>query len=345
MPAKFICILVLCFFVSCSSNAQQTAGTSNNTFVNPLLATGPDPWVIQHDGYYYCTHSFGNRIAIYKTSKMSELGKVSPVTVWTPPATGAYAKEIWAPELHFINNKWYVYFAADDGSNDNHRLYVIENSSADPLTGTWVFKGKIAPATDKWAIDASVFEYKKSTYLLWSGWPGDTNGVQNIYIAKMKDPLTIDGDRVMISTPNYNWEKHGAPPAVNEGPEVIKNSSGIVFLTFSASGCWTDNYGLGLLTLKKDGDPMNASDWVKSPSPVFETVTGNNAFAPGHNGFFISKDGKENWIIYHANTIAGQGCGEKRNTRMQKFTWNADGTPNFGKPLKLDEPLLKPAGE
>ncbi len=326
-------------------NLPVTPLSADTTFTNPLLPSGPDPWVEQKDNTYYYTNTFGNRIAIYATSEMSALKSAPLTTIWIPPATGAYSKDIWAPEIHYLQNKWYIYFAADDGNNATHRVYALENDAANPLSNTWQFKGKIADSTDKWAIDASAFEYKGQLYFIWSGWTGDVDSQQNIYIAKMKDPLTIDSGRVMISTPTFDWEKAGAPPVVNEGPEAIINNYGRLFLTYSASGCWTDNYAIGLLTLKENGDPVNAADWTKSATPVFVSKPENGAYAPGHNGFFKSRNGTEDWIIYHANSSAGQGCGDKRNPRIQKFSWKADGTPYFGEPVKINTPIRKPSGE
>jgi GH43 family beta-xylosidase len=100
-----------------------------------------------------------------------------------------------------------------------------------------------------------------------------------------------------------------------------------------------------LLTLKDGGDPMNASHWTKSPTPIFTKKPENGAYGPGHNGFFKSRDGKEDWIIYHANNIAGQECSNARNPRIQKFSWNADGTPAFSEPVKINTKLRKPSGE
>ena len=353
MSAKhWILFLFVLFTVTCSKKSDPTppvnpppVGNADTSFTNPLLSSGPDPWVIQKDTNYYYTNTFGNKIAIYKTSKMSKLNTAPLITVWTPPTTGAYSKDIWAPELHFLSGKWYLYFAADDGNNSNHRIYVLENASDDPTKGIWELKGKVSSATDKWAIDASEFDYNGQSYLLWSGWPGDVDGQQNIYIAKLSNPYTITGDRVLISTPTYSWERTGAPPTVNEGPEILKNSNGKTFLTYSASGCWTDDYALGLLSLKDGGDPMNPDDWTKSATPVFSKKPENGAYAPGHNTFFKSRDGSEDWIVYHANSAPGQGCGNARNPRMQKFTWNADGTPNFGEPVKINTPIKKPSGE
>jgi GH43 family beta-xylosidase len=349
MMLKHYCVAIL--LMTCCTCSKKTTTTGNppvvsdSTFTNPILSSGPDPWVIQMDTNYYYTNTFGNRVAIYKSGRMSQLNKATPVTVWSPPATGPYSKEIWAPEIHFLQNKWYIYFAADDGNNANHRIYVLENDGADPQSSNWVLKGKVNDPADKWAIDASVFDYNAQSYLIWSGWEGDVDGRQDIYIAKLSNPWTITGNRVMISTPTYSWEKNGAPPSVNEGPEVIKNKNGKIFLVYSVSGCWTDDYALGLLTLKDGGDPLNPADWSKSPNPVFVKNPANGAFGPGHPGFFTSRDGKEDWIVYHANSFTGQGCADNRNPRMQKFTWNADGSPNFGEPVKINSPIKKPGGE
>lgn len=346
------CLLLLLSFSAAVCTKHSGGGGVPNpppvapgsTFINPLVSSGPDPWVFQKDTLYYYTHTFGDRIGVYKTNQMSKLGAAPVTTVWMPPAAGAYSKEIWAPEIHFVSGKWYLYFAADDGNNDNHRLYVLENAAADPTTGTWTLKGKVSDTSDRWAIDGSVFQYNNQLYLIWSGWEGAANVKQNIYIAKLKNPWTVEGARVLLSTPTYNWETIGDPD-VNEGPEAIQNPSGKLFITYSASGCWTDDYSLGLLALKAGGDPMNAADWTKSPTPVFTKSGANGAYAPGHNGFFKSRDGSEDWIIYHANSQAGQGCGGTRNTRMQKFAWNSDGTPAFGEPVKINTPIKKPSGE
>jgi GH43 family beta-xylosidase len=258
---------------------------------------------------------------------------------------------LWAPEIHFLQGKWYIYFAADSGKNIDHRLWVLENSSADPLKGEWMMKGKLTTPEDKWSIDGSLFEHNKQLYVIWSGWQGDVNGSQNIYIAKMKNPWTVGGYRAKISTPELPWETHGdlnnaddVPHVnVNEGPEVLVNGNK-VFLIYSASGCWTDFYALGMLTASANSDLMNPASWTKSPQPVFKQSIENSVYAPGHNSFFKSPDDKEDYILYHANAKPGQGCGDFRSPRAQKFTWNKDGSPNFEVPVKEGEILNIPSG-
>ncbi|MEH0156391.1 glycoside hydrolase family 43 protein [Limibacter armeniacum] len=324
--------------------------SAQDTFTNPLLPSGADPWSIYMDGHYYYTHTVGDRITIWKTDNLANLKTAESSTVWTPPQGTNYSKEIWAPEIHHIDGSWYIYFAADDGKNDNHRMYVLECKDKDPLKGKWKLKGKVADKSDKWAIDGSVFKHNGQLYMVWSGWEGDTNGQQDIFIARMKNPWTIDGNRVRISTPTYAWEKHGDlndpvnPPHVNvnEGPQILMHDNKLI-LIFSASGCWTDFYALGMLTADADRDLLDASAWKKHAEPVFSQSSENGVFAPGHNSFFKSPDGKEDWILYHANAESGQGCGHFRSPRAQRFTWKKDGTPNFGTPVKTGEVLPIPS--
>lgn len=323
--------------------AAYTSSKEWSTFSNPLFTNkGADPWVAYKDGMYYFTYTQGGGITLYATKKMSQLGNAQPVEVWRPPGGTMYSKDLWAPELHFINGKWYVYFAADNGSDVNHRMYVIENSSANPLDKTWVFKGELEEPSDNWAIDGTPLEYNGELYFIWSGKTAG-GSTQDLFIAKMTNPYTLQGSRVRISTPIYDWEKHGNP--INEGPEILKNKDGDVFLIYSGSGFWTDDYCLGMLSLKDGGDPLNPSDWTKNSEPVFERNDAAGAYAPGHNGFFKSRDGSEDWIIYHARSFPNGGSTNHRNPRIQKFTWNQDGTPNFGEPVKINAQIEAPSGE
>ena len=340
-----VLVPVLVILLACKEDdAAPQPGGIDNTFTNPLLTSGPDPWVIQKDDWYYVTHTTGKNLRLYRTKKMSDLRNAEMKTVWTPPASGMNSKQIWAPEIHFLNGKWYFYYAADDGINENHRMWVLENASADPFTGTWVDRGELELPDDKWAIDGTALEHNGNLYFLWSGWEGDINVQQVIYIAKMTDPLTVEGDRMLISRPDHEWEKNGGVPAINEAPQILKSDEK-VFVIYSASGCWTDDYTLGMLSAPASADPLDPNSWAKHPEPVFEKDISGQAFGPGHNSFFTSPDGTEDWILYHANPQPGQGCGGNRSPRIQKFTWTSDGVPDFGKPVALGAAIDPPSGE
>jgi GH43 family beta-xylosidase len=318
----------------------------DTTFTNPLLPSGPDPYVVKKDSFYYYMHTVGDRIQVWRTKAMSDLRNAYNQTIWTKPASGPNSQNVWAPELFFLDNKWYAYYTAGTTTDlATQRMFVLENQSTDPMAGTWIEKGKIAdPAADFFAIDATLLEYNNKRYLIYSGQISAADNTQRIYIAQILNPWTLSSARVQISAPQLPWETNGP---VNEGPEILKNAAGRVFLIYSGSGCWTDDYALGMLTLADGADPMVPASWTKSTTPVFAKNPAVNVYGPGHNGFFKSADGTEDWIIYHANSAPGNGngCGNSRSPRMQKFTWNTDGTPNFGTPVSTTTILRKPKGE
>jgi GH43 family beta-xylosidase len=315
-------LLWILFFVGCIG--LQVLG-AEGVLQNPIAGDGQDPWVIQKDGYYYSCYS-RDGVWVNRGKTLAEAVQRGGKLVWKPERGQAYSRSLWAPELHFIEGKWTIYVAADDGDNHHHRMYVLESKTADAL-GEYDFKGKISEASNKWAIDGTVLEQAGQMCFIWSGWAGDVNGQQNLYIARMSDAKTIAGERVLLSEPTLDWERHGRP-LINEGPQVLKGPSGRVFLVYSASGSWTDQYCLGMLELTGD-DPMVAGGWVKSKQAVFEGT--EDVISPGHASFTKSADGREDWIVYH--TAKYKGAKWNREIHMKRFSWDAAGWPNFGVPL------------
>lgn len=293
---------------------------------NVLVKDGEDPWVISRGShFYYCTvDRLKQRILISRFDRLEEMATAELVQVW-PGKDGHTPEflEIWSPELQFIDEKWYIYFALYTGKNGKERMYALEGLSADPQ-GEYKLKGKLEVPTDKWAIDGSVLLTEKGEkYFIWSGWEGEVNTRQNLYIARMSNPWTITSDRVCISTPEYDWEKSGYP-YVNEGPQALVNE-GRIFIIYSASGSWTDDYCLGQLTYL-GGDLLDPASWRKEPQPVFSKT--DTIFGPGHASFV--KSGDKDYIIYHA--ARSSKAGWARQIRAKVFTWKEDGSPNFGKP-------------
>jgi GH43 family beta-xylosidase len=325
-------VAVILAAILCAANVVMSR---EQTIKNPIAPEGHDPWVIQKDGFYYYCYSHKGSIWVSKNQKLQDAVQFDGKEIWKSEPNKPYSKEIWAPELHFIQEKWYVYFAADDGRNENHRMYVLESKTAD-ATGEYLFRGKIGDSSDKWAIDGTVMQYKGKLYLIWSGWEGNENVQQNLYIARMGNPVSIAGTRVLISKPDYDWEKIGKP-LINEGPQVLMNKEQ-VFIIYSASGSWADNYCLGQLKLIGT-DPMDPNAWEKKNAPVFSGTA--TVFSPGHASFTKSPDGSEDWIVYH--TAKHRGAGWNRNTRLQQFTWDIKGNPCFGYPVSENIEIPAPS--
>jgi GH43 family beta-xylosidase len=348
-------VIVICGWIennngSLASLAVNSSFVFRNNFVdsqtfsfyNVLTPKGADPWVYKHtDGYYYMTYTNGQDITLLRSVTLSGIGGGERKTIWTPPNSGSNSKNIWAPELHFLGKNWYVYYAADNGNNTNHRMFVLENTNPDPFQGAFVDKGKIFDKeNDKWAIDGTVLSVNREMYFIWSGWESDNNIQQNLYIAPMSNPTMLSGSRVKISIPTFAWETVGNPPTVNEGPQIIIKDQ-TINLVYSASGSWTDNYCLGLLTAKIGSDLLSPDSWYKHNKPVFQSK--NGVFGPGHCSFVKSPTKAEDWIVYHAANYSGSGW--NRHIRTQRFEWNRDGTPKFGFPAVVDLPIALPDGE
>lgn len=333
MERKLFQLFSLVVFLASVMPIVSLAQIAPGTFQNPLMP-GADPWLLYFDGNYYLSTTQGDAIRIWTAPTLAKLKTAAPVTVWKYPTPARYPG-VWAPEFHFINHRWYLYYTAMviPGSTKTHRIYVLESSGQNPL-GPYAYKGRLVnPANDRYAIDPTVFQKPDgSLYLVWCADPGHV-----LYIARMANPWTLQGNGVHLPTSGFGCGR-GA-----EGPEVLQHN-GRLFLVYSTCDARTPDYKLGMLMANEDSDVLDPKSWQQYPKPVFERNDANGVFGPGHNGFFRSPDGKEDWIVYHAKTSLDFTY-DDRTTRAQKFNWNTDGTPNFGTPLPLDAILNEPSGE
>jgi GH43 family beta-xylosidase len=331
-----------------ASRAWRIPGYTNGgnaaTFTNPLSLHGPDPWLQYYNGYYYlATTTWNSTITMRKSRTLGGLASAPDTVIFNLTRPNG-AGTMWAPEFHLLNGpngqRWYFYYTAgrEPFNLGTQRIHVLESAGLDPM-GPYTFKADMLdPQQDNtWELDPSILQLNGQLYLLGTFY----NGSQPNFIRPLSNPWTASGTRRILSTPTYSWETVGG--AVNEGAEVIQRN-GRTFIVFSASHCSTPDYKLGILTYN-GGDPLQQSSWVKSSQPIFQRNNAAGVYAPGHNGFFKSPDGTEDWIVYHANNSANGGCDMNRTTRAQKITWNADGTPNFGTPVALGTPLAVPSGE
>ena len=334
-------MMLACLSLPAPAAAAAASAASDGGFANPLVRQRADPHVTLHtDGWYYFTASVPeyDRIELRRARTLDGLGAAQGKVAWRKHAKGEMGAHIWAPELHRIDGKWYLYFSA--GRADKIweiRLYVLENASANPLEGEWIERGQLRTGWEGFTLDPTTFVHRGQRYLAWTQRALDTDTAAgkgtNIYLAKMDGPLAIRGPAVMLTRPEHAWEKIGHE--VNEAPAVlIKN--GRVLLTYSASA--TDaNYALGLLSAPVDADLLDPKSWTKSAQPVLKSSAATGQYGPGHNSFTTSVDGKTDILVYHARSyrdIVGDPLHDpNRHTRAQAIRWRADGLPDFGEPV------------
>jgi GH43 family beta-xylosidase len=339
------CCVLLSAVVAASMSLPAAAADTTQTvqsFTNPAFpGTGQDPSILRWGDNYYLVQSHGGSIRVFKSPTLTGLRDAKGVPVWWIFKDGSDLNDLWAPELVQLDGKFYIYVAAAHrGVHTSRRMYVLEASNPQ---GPYVFKGKIADSEDRWAIDGSVLEQDGKRYFVWSGWRGDQpEHGQNLYIAPMANPWTIVGQRKLLSSPSRDWERIGREP-INEGPETIYHD-GRLFLVYSASHSMTDDYCLGLLTYKGNGNVTDRKSWTKSNGCVFAKNVAGGVYGPGHDTITVSPDGRETWNVYHATAVSG--CGWScRTIRMQRLNWRADGTPDFGVPIPLSQAIPIPSGE
>ena len=304
----------------------------------PWILQRADPYVYKHtDGTYYFTASIPayDGIVLRHSATLAGLKDAEEVRVWQKHDKGIMSEHIWAPELHYLDGKWYIYYAGGDIDDVwAIRPYILECADQDPMTGNWVEKGKMTRAEEDefsfeaFSLDGTVFENRGKHYYIWAEKVGVGKQISNLYIAEMENPCKLKTVQVLLTTPDYDWERIGF--WVNEGPAVIHHD-GKIYMTYSASETGAA-YCIGMLSISEDADLLDPAMWKKERYPVLETNAEKGIYGPGHNSFTEDEQGNP-IMVYHARTeekIEGNPLyNPNRHAMLMKLTWGEDGRPVF----------------
>lgn len=304
----------------------------------PWILQRADPYVYKHiDGTYYFTASIPayDGIVLRHSDTLAGLKDAEEVRVWQKHDKGIMSEHIWAPELHYLDGKWYIYYAGGDIDDVwAIRPYILECADQDPMTGNWVEKGKMTRAEEDefsfeaFSLDGTVFENRGKHYYIWAEKVGVGKQISNLYIAEMENPCKLKTVQVLLTTPDYDWERIGF--WVNEGPAVIHHD-GKIYMTYSASETGAA-YCIGMLSISEDADLLDPAMWKKERYPVLETNAEKGIYGPGHNSFTEDEQGNP-IMVYHARTeekIEGNPLyNPNRHAMLMKLTWGEDGRPVF----------------
>ena len=294
-----------------------------------------DPYILRKDGFYYFTASVPafDRIILRKAETLEGLAEAAEKTVWVKHEDGPMSCNIWAPEIHYVDGAWYIYFAAaqsgaDEAGRYNHRTYALVNNNADPTEGEFREAGKIRTGWESFTIDSTTVEFEGKRYFLWAQRDFTIPGNSNLYIAEMKNPLELRLPAVRLSIPEYDWECQGY--LVNEGPGCLLHN-GNLYVTYSGSAT-DERYAMGMLTLKAGNNPLDAAGWHKSPEPVMVTEEKNSLYGPGHNSFTKDEKGQD-ILVFHARPYPGfQGdalSDPNRHCYLRTVKYDEEGRPVF----------------
>ncbi len=302
----------------------------------PIIHHRADPWVLRHiDGSYYFTASVPeyDRVELRRSQTLAGLAGAEAKVVWRKHPSGPMSHHIWAPEIHWIDGAWFIYFAAGE-RNDIWKIrpYALRCDDADPLAGAWHECGRIVTDFESFSLDATTFAHRGKRYMIWAQKTQGSEESSDLYIATMRSPTELNLPATRISKPELAWERVGFN--VNEGPAVLVRN-GRVFVSYSASA--TDhNYCMGLLSAHEDANLLDAASWSKSPIPVLATDAARARFGPGHNSFTVADDGTTDVLVFHARDYAGAIPDPlndpNRHTRFAILGWKPDGVPSFDDP-------------
>lgn len=302
----------------------------------PLIEQRADPFIVRtQDGRYVfiATVPEYDRIELRSADTIAGLRDAEPKTVWRQHESGEMGSHIWAPELHYVDGAWRIYFAAGDAEDVwRIRIYVLSNPSSDPMQGEWQEEGRVKTAMDSFSLDATTFEHNGQRYLVWAQSLPRGRHNTGLLMSKMASATTLEGAEIVLTEPELDWEIRGH--YVNEGPAVIEHD-GRIFITYSASA--TDaNYAVGYVWANADDDLMDPKNWRKAQAPVFSTNERVGRFGPGHNSFVTDEDGSV-YVVYHARTykeIEGNPLDDpNRHAFIRPLKWTAEGFPDFGQDL------------
>ena len=350
MKVLRICTLLL---LSLVFHSCKSGGTTDNgsTFCNPVWKGTSNTSMFYHDGLYYHVHNRSGWLYIRAAADPADIGEADDIGAIN--LLGDYGLEhLWHPQIIRIDGKWFIYTTADDGNTDNHKMYVAECTGDDPLKYPFRIVNKIVTdKDDNWAMHGNVFEHKGSLYMIWSGWKSRRAfaETQCIYIARMSDPYTIEGERVMISEPEYDWEKQWIneegismtryPVFVNEAPFFFCNDdTDKAYIYYSASANWTPFCAVGQLSADKDSDLLDPASWKKDAEPVFKKSEDAKIYGPWFPYIITSPDGKDYFLVYL--NLKKEINAATRWLNIQKIEIK-DGVPVLGEPIADGEKVRR----
>ena len=312
----------------------------DNTLVynKPWMLQRADPYVYRHtDGSYYFTASVPeyDKIVLRRSDTLAGINDAKEIDIWHKHESGPQSIHIWAPEIHYLDGAWYIYYAGGDKDDIwAIRPYVLRCTDPDPMTGKWEELGKMNRAPEdefsfeQFSLDGTVFENKGEYFYIWAEKTGVGKQISNLYIAQMESPYQLKTVQVLLTTPAYDSERPGS--WVNEGPAVLKKD-GKIFVTFSASDTGV-NYCIGMLSADENSDLLDPKSWEKERYPVLQSDWDLGIYGPGHNSFTKDENG-EDVMVFHARTeteiVVDPLYNPNRHAFLCRVKWDENGKPVF----------------
>lgn len=305
-----------------------------NRYEFPVAWNKADPCICKwKDKYYFIsTNDLDHEHSVYmrEADTIPELVTAQQVKILDAYTYPHLVGLLWAPELHVIKGKLYIFHAGTPQGFLQERSHVMmlkENGNpmkaSDWETPVPVIRkdGSYLYGESGITLDMTVFEAEGKYYVCWSQRqfkPVDQGAWLYIALIDPDEPWKLITEPVLLSMPEYGWANNHT--FVDEGPFALKTRDRL-YLTFSSAAV-DSTYVVGLLSADPKADLLNPDNWLKENYPLLSSRSVEGEFGTGHNAYVTDEDGLV-WNTYHARP----GVDGPRSTGIRRVHFNAEGFP------------------
>lgn len=96
-------------------------------FTNPIRNPGgSDPQVSYFDGFYYLISTEWDNLQLARAETIDGLKTAENKVIYSD-TNAARCCNVWAPELHYFDGSWYLYYTAGNADNlDDQRSHALK---------------------------------------------------------------------------------------------------------------------------------------------------------------------------------------------------------------------------
>ena len=315
------------------------------SFTNPIAGYA-DPSVVYHDGWYYYSFAknYEGKPALWmaKSPNIFDIGNAEQVLVWAESKSNSstVVKSLWAPQLYFLDGKWYLYATCDIGltavGDQARRMPIIWRALTDDPIGEYEYIGQMKNTDTNVCsyLSPRIIEHGGKTYMFNGGFyrAADATGqhLQRLFGCELSDPLTMGSAVQLVSSPSYGYEVE-----LMEGPYPFYAPDGTLYMIFAAGHTRTDEYCTGLMRFigSESDSLLDASKWVKYDTPLHEVSYENKVYSPGAMVVARGEDGQY-LAVYHAKEYHYSAY-TMRRMYVQEMTFE-NGLPVVEEPQPTD---------
>ncbi|MGN0425822.1 MAG: family 43 glycosylhydrolase [Acetatifactor sp.] len=304
-------------------------------FPFPVVRNHADPCIGKWNGKYYFIATYDgdheHTMYIREADSIPELVHAKENLILDSTTHEGIGGLLWAPELHVIGGRLCILHAAtpDPFFEEESRIMILKDGGNPIVKEDWEAPRRIVRADGSDICEAGKVITLDMTHFVWDGedyviWaqrqflPKDLGSW--LYLAKLnpREPWKLAGEPVLLTKPEYGWENNHT--FVVEGPFALIRDDKL-YVTYSAAAVDT-SYVVGLLTLSKGHNILDASSWKKSNFPLLTSRSVPGEYGTGHNAYVEDENG-DIWNTYHARP----GVDAPRCSGIRQVHFDVDGQP------------------